>query len=129
MFYPTPEKIVEFNILALEFTPAKKAERAVVLNMPAIRDVLDECENTEGDIYDFAVILLKGLVQKHPFASGNRRTAFIATKYFVLNNKGKFGIADNPEYAKVLQGVRERYYSDSELKKWINNGKIRQFKR
>jgi death-on-curing family protein len=90
---------------------------------------LAECENKEGDLYDKAIVLLKGLVQKHPFASGNRRTAFIAAKDFVMSNKGKFGIQDDPKNAKVMQGAREKYYSDEELKEWIRNGKIREFKR
>ena len=74
-------------------------------------------------------MLLKGLVQKHPFASGNRRTAFIATKDFITSNNGKFNIKDDPSQARALQGVREKYYPSEEIKEWIKNGKIRSFKR
>lgn len=90
---------------------------------------MDDCEEYEGDIFDKAVILLKGLIQKHPFASGNRRTAFIVTKYFLQINNKKFGIKDQEKQARVMQGIRERYYSDNEIKEWIKNGKIREFKR
>ena len=127
--YPTPEKLIEYNFLALEFIKVKKADQPKVLSYSKISEVIADCEKKEGDLYDKVVVLLKGLIQKHPFASGNRRTAFIATKDFVIGNKGKFGIKDDPTYAKVMQGVRENYYSDNELKEWIRNGKIREFKR
>jgi|SRR3989338_7420847 len=127
--YPSPEKIIEYNFLALEFIRVKKADSPKVLSKAKIREIIEECENKEGDVYAKAVVLLKGLVQKHPFASGNRRTAFIATKDFVLRNKAKFGIKDNPHYAKAMQGVRENYYSDEEIKEWIKHGKIREFTR
>lgn len=74
-------------------------------------------------------MLLKGLIQKHPFASGNRRTAFIAAKDFILINAHKFGIRDDPTSAKVMQGIREDYYSNNEIKEWLKYGKIREFKR
>jgi len=127
--YPTAERLIEYNFLALEFIKVKKADQPKVLSHSKISEVIADCEKKEGDLYDKAVILLKGLVQKHPFASGNRRTAFIATKDFVISNKGKLGIKDEPAYAKVMQGVRENYYSDEELREWIRNGKIREFKR
>jgi death-on-curing protein len=127
--YPSPARIIEYNLLALEIINVKKADNPKVLSMAKIRDVVEECENKEGDVYNKAAVLLKGLIQKHPFASGNRRTAFIATKDFVLRNHFRFGIDDNPGYARVMQGVREHYYSDEEIKEWIKNGKIREFKR
>jgi death-on-curing family protein len=127
--YPTAERLVEYNFLALEFIKVKKADQPKVLSYSKLNRVIADCEKKEGDLYDKAAVLLKGLIQKHPFASGNRRTAFIATKDFIISNKGKFGIKDDPTYAKVMQGVRENYYSDEELKEWIINGKIREFKR
>ena len=74
-------------------------------------------------------MLLKELTQKHPFASGNRRTAFVVTKEFVLQNNGSFKIKDDPRYARVMIGIREGYYKDNEIRKWIKNGKIKEFKR
>jgi death-on-curing family protein len=127
--YPSPERIVEYNILALELIKVRKADRPKVLNLPALRSVLDDCESAQGDVYDKAVVLLRGLVQKHPFASGNRRTAFIAAKDFLLRNNAKFGVKDDPGYARVMQGIRENFYSEDEIKEWIKHGKIREFTR
>lgn len=127
--YPSVEKITELNLLALSVINVKRADQAKVLSMARIADVIEDCRGLEGDLHDKAAVLLKGLVQKHPFASGNRRTAFIAMKYFLAANKAKLGVEDNPANARVLQGIRENYYSDAEIKEWIKNGKIREFSR
>lgn len=127
--YPTSARIIEYNFLALKFIKAKKADQPKVLSHSKIKEIIEACQRKQGDIYDKAVVLLEGLIQKHPFASGNRRTAFIATKDFVISNKGKFSIKDDPSYARVMQGVWEKYYSAEELKEWIRNGQIREFKR
>ncbi|MFA4887289.1 MAG: Fic family protein [Candidatus Nanoarchaeia archaeon] len=94
-----------------------------------IVEAIRETEEAEGDVYDKAVILFKGLIQKHPFASGNRRTAFITTKDFIINNHHSFNIQDNPNLARVLQGIREDYYTHEEIKEWLKHGKIKEFKR
>ena len=127
--YQTAEKIIEFNVLALIIIKAKKADSAEVLSKSKILMLLDECETKEGDIYDKALVLLKGIIQKHPFASGNRRTAFIVTKEFLIINQKEFNIEDDPIQARAMQGIRENYYTNNEIKEWIKNGKIREFKR
>ncbi|VVB98864.1 Fic/DOC family protein [uncultured archaeon] len=126
---PSTEKIIEFNLLALTIIKAKKADQPKVLSKAKIMEALEECGRAEGDIYDKAVVMLKGIIQKHPFASGNRRTAFIATKHFILTNNAKFCVEDKPENARVMLGIREHYYSDNEIKEWIKNGQIKEFKR
>ena len=127
--YPTPEMIIRYNEIALKNIVVKKADRPEVLSYGAIERVILECKTIDGDIYDKAVCLLKGLVQKHPFVSGNRRTAFVAVNEFIKSNMGQFNVINSPEYARVMQGIRENYYSDTEIREWIKNGKIRTFKR
>tara|TARA_Y100000310_G_C20223464_1_gene596786 strand:+ start:236 stop:409 length:174 start_codon:yes stop_codon:yes gene_type:complete len=46
-----------------------------------------------------------------------------------LKNRRKFNIDNDPKQAKTMLGVREGYYADHEIKEWIQNGKIREFKR
>ncbi len=127
--YPTPERIIEYNLLTLAFVKVKKADKSHVLNAPSLLRIISACEEKEGDLYDKAVVLLKGLIQKHPFASGNRRTAFVVIKEFISVNKGRFGIENEPHVAIVMRGIREGYYSDEEIKEWIKHGKIREFRR
>ena len=127
--YPTSEKVIEYNLLALTLIKVKKADQPKVLSNHAIVSAIEECRQAKGDIYDKAVFLLKGIIQKHPFASGNRRTAFIVAKEFLLSNKAAFRVKDDPAHARVMQGIREDYYTNEEIKEWIKNGKIREFKR
>lgn len=129
ILYQMRAQIIEYNVIALEILKIKKADKSKVLSLKKIDEALEECKQVEGDIYDKAVVLLTGLIKKHPFASGNRRTAFIAIKDFLLMNKAKFGIKDDPNNAKIMLGIRENFYSKKELKEWIHHGKIREFKR
>ncbi|MBI2084048.1 MAG: hypothetical protein HYT70_00300 [Candidatus Aenigmarchaeota archaeon] len=62
----------------------------------------------------------------HPFESGNRRTAIVATASFLEVNSEKLNIIHD---VNILQGVREIYYTDEEIKEWIRGGKIRAFER
>ena len=121
--------MIEFNLLALSLIKTKKADKSEVLSYSKIMEVVTGCEDLEGDIYDKAAYLLKKMIKQHAFASGNRRTAFIITKYFLLSNDAEFKIEDNPDYARIMTGIRENYYADAEIKNWIQHGKIREFKR
>lgn len=127
--YPTPEKVIEYNLFVLKIIKVKKSDRPELISKSRLTDVVEGCINLHGDIYDKAVFLLKGLIQKHPFASGNRRTAFVVVKDFLLVNKAKFAIKDDPAQARVMIGIREGFYTDAEIKEWIKNGKIKEFKR
>ncbi|HIH29590.1 MAG TPA: hypothetical protein HA260_07295, partial [Thermoplasmata archaeon] len=44
------------------------------------------------DVYDKAAILLLELTRLHAFESGNKRTAFLTTKKFVITNGERFRI-------------------------------------
>ena len=127
--YPSVEKVEEYNLLALALIKVKKADSHKVLSRHKIRSAIGESKAAEGDVYTKAAVLIRALVRAHAFASGNRRTAFITAKSFVLSNEGRFRIADDPHYAKVMRGIREDYYTLDEIKEWIQHGKIREFKR
>jgi death-on-curing family protein len=127
--YPSEEKIIEYNILVVNTIRVKKADKAEVLNFFALKSSIEECREYKGDIYDKAVFLMKSLVKRHPFASGNRRTAFVVVKDFLLGNKAVFKIKNDSKYAKVMLGMRGEYYADSEIKEWIKKGNIREFRR
>ncbi len=96
----TKDKVIEINILALTIFDEKKADQPKVLSHSKLMDVLDGCESHDGDVHDKAVFLMKNLIKSHPFASGNRRTAFLAAKKFILMNKSKFRIKDDPLNAR-----------------------------
>lgn len=127
IIYLSAERIIELNIFAITIIKAKKADSAKVLSETKLRQVIDDYQKCQGDVYSKAVVLLKGIIQKHPFASGNRRTAFLAAKISLAENKARFGVKDDSASARVLQGIRESYYNDEEIRRWLQDGTIREF--
>ena len=69
---------------------------------------------------------MAGLVQGHPFASGNRRTAFVATRLFLEQNGEKTKAEHDP---KILQGIREGFYTTLEVKSWLKGDEVKRFAR
>src|SRR3989338_10207061 len=126
--YPTVEDIISLNAKVISEIKVKKAYRHEVLSEHKISKVLEGVQNEKGDLYDKAVVLFKGLIQNHPFGSGNRRTAFVAVENFLLYN-GENPKVNKDENASILQGIREGYYPDAEIKNWLKGGKIHEFKR
>ncbi len=50
-------------------------------------------------------------------------------KYLKIKQNFKSNHDLIPLMKEIILGVRERFYSDEELKEWIRHGKIREFKR
>lgn len=59
--YPTAEKIIEYNVLALKLIKVKRADQPKILSHQKIVNIIDETKSAEGDIYDKAVVCLKDL--------------------------------------------------------------------
>ena len=59
ILYPTVEKIIEYNVLALKLIKIKRADQPKILSRHGIVSIIEETKNAEGDIYDKAVILLR----------------------------------------------------------------------
>lgn len=126
--YPTVEDLIEMNKRVLSEVRAKKADRSAVLlgGRAVLQNIIEDVKRKKGDIFDKAVVLLKSLIQRHPFESGNRRTAVVSTASFLLVNGEELNISRE---INVLQGIRERYYTDGEIKNWLKGGEIRAFER
>ena len=127
--YPTVDEIQFYNTIAIEMFRKSKSDKAKTISVSYIKKAINKTKMDSGDLYDKAARLLFELTRIHAFESGNKRTAFLSTKKFVLNNGGKFNIPDTIHNVKVMIGIRENYYSQDEIKEWIMNGKIKGFKR
>lgn len=75
-----------------------------------IRDAVNECKCIRGNIYIKAATLLENLVKKHSFASGNRRTALAVVIKFLVDNNKETRIKNEPEFARILTGLRRFLY-------------------
>ncbi|MCS4538837.1 MAG: type II toxin-antitoxin system death-on-curing family toxin [Thaumarchaeota archaeon] len=123
---PTEDDIIQLNKEILKTIKVKKADKHKVVKEAAIAQAIESARKSPGDLYDKATIPLINLVQGHPFDSGNRRTAFAAAMTFLrLNGECPKVVHD----AKVLQGIREGFYTKDEVKKWLKWYGIRTFNR
>ncbi|PNX52660.1 MAG: hypothetical protein BV458_08460 [Thermoplasmata archaeon M9B2D] len=129
IIYPTVEEIQYNNTIAIEMFRRSKHDQAKTISVSFIKKVLDTVRLTPGDIYDKAALMLLELTRIHAFESGNKRTAFLSTKKFVIINGERFRIPDRESNVKVMIGIREKYYTPKEIKEWIKHGKIKTFRR
>jgi death-on-curing family protein len=127
--YPTVDEIQYYNTIAIEMFRKSKKDQAKTISISYLQQAIDTTKKTSGDLYEKAAHLLRELTHIHAFESGNKRTAFLATKKFVFNNGGKFNIPDTVNNVKIMIGIRENYYSQAEIRGWIVHGKIKKFER
>jgi death on curing protein len=105
--YLTLDEIIEVNKNALNEIRVKRADSHRVASRHKIEDVLSKVQAEEGDAYLKAAVLLVQLTKAHAFDSGNRRTAYAATKLFLNANGKTLDIEVEP---RVLTGIREGFY-------------------
>ena len=129
IIYPTVEEIQYNNTIAIEMFRRSKHDQAKTISVAYIQKIIDSIKLDPSDIYDKAATFLFELTRIHAFESGNKRTAFLTTKKFVITNGEKFKIPDKESNVKIMIGIRENYYTQKEIKEWIKHGKIKAFKR
>jgi len=100
--YPTVDEIQYYNTIAIEMFRKSKQDKAKTISVSYIKKAINITKMNPGDIYDKAARLLIELTRIHAFESGNKRTAFLTTKKFVLKNEGKFNIPDTVNNVKVM---------------------------
>ena len=127
VIYPTVEEIQYNNAIAIEMFRRSKHDQAKTISVPYIQKVIDLIKLEPGDVYDKAAMLLFELTRIHAFESGNKRTAFLTTKKFVVINGERFNIPDTEKNVKIMIGIRENFYTHKEMKEWIKYGKIKTF--
>jgi death-on-curing family protein len=124
--YLSVEQLIEINKIILKEVKVKKADSHKVLSSATLREILEETKTEGSNIYEKAAILLIELTQRHPFASGVRRTAYAAAKLFLEANGERVHVKYEP---KVMQGIRERFYRREEVVSWLKGHEIREFAR
>jgi len=126
VIYPTIDELVELNRRVLGEIRVKKADRHQVLSRSGLEHLMRLVEEQAGGVYEKSVTLLTVLVRTHPFASGNRRTAYLATMSFLRINGRTATVQHDP---RVLQGIREEFYTRDEIKAWLKGYEIKEFRR
>jgi len=126
MEYLTAEQLAEINRRVLKEVKVKRADSHRVANRAKLESIVEEVRGLDGDVFEKATCLLVGLTKKHAFDSGNRRTAYTATKLFLEANGEALKADPGP---RVLTGIREGFYRTEEVVEWLKGNGIREFKR
>jgi hypothetical protein len=54
IIYPTADTVIDMNTFALTFVRAKKSDKHEIMSHSKIVAIIEECENSTGDLYDKA---------------------------------------------------------------------------
>ncbi|EHD2893707.1 TPA: type II toxin-antitoxin system death-on-curing family toxin [Escherichia coli] len=71
-----------------------------------------------NDMFVLASVLIESLIQNHPFANANKRTAMMAGYVFLLLN-GYELTAPGDEIVEMAEGVACKTYTCEELEDWL----------
>jgi len=124
--YPSVEELIETNKRVLREIRAKRADRHHVLSRPSLEATLRQVKLEGNDLYEKAAILLTQLVRSHAFASGVRRTAYVASISFLRANGEHPSVIHD---SKILTGIREGFYTMDEVVNWLRGNVVRKFVR
>lgn len=72
------------------------------------------------DMFVLASVLIESLIQNHPFANANKRTAMMSGYIFLLLN-GYELTAPEDEVVEMARGLATKEYSLDELDSWLCN--------
>ena len=79
------------------------------------------CSGAAADLAAFAAAYAHGIVRNHPFRDGNKRTAFVVCRTFLLLNDSDFSASRQEKYQTFLR-LAEGTLSESQLGAWIRAG-------
>ncbi|SPY78168.1 death-on-curing family protein [Providencia rustigianii] len=71
-----------------------------------------------GDMFVLASVLIESLIQNHPFANANKRTAMMAGYVFLLLN-GYELTAPEDDVVDIASGLATKEYSLEDVENWL----------
>jgi death-on-curing protein len=116
--FPTAEAILDLHTRILQRTGGEPG----VLHATTIQSAIERARwgpfPSPPDLFDRAALLLRGLCQDHPFADGNKRTAFEATELFLQANG--WGVqAGAEEVQLVMLDVAQGWHDPGSIASWL----------
>lgn len=118
MRFPTVEEVLELHEQILDLTGGDRG----VLSRGAVESALHRTQWGPFfglvDLADRAALLLRGICQDHPFADGNKRTAFEAADTFLRWN-GLFISASPKEVVGFMLQVAQGCLEVEDIAVWL----------
>ena len=78
----------------------------------------------EADVADLAAAYAFGLATAHPYADGNKRTAFVVAIIFLELSGFDFGLPDGDVIVDTMRAVANSARSERQLASWIRGALI-----
>jgi prophage maintenance system killer protein len=120
--YPSPDVVIYINKVVNLMSTVKADSHKILMDEGFVKSKIEEAKKAGGDVYDKCALLLSGLTVVHGFASGNKRTAFIVSVYFLKKNGGKVRFRNFDDVERILKNIR--LYNVKEISKWLRTGEI-----
>lgn len=116
---PSTRDIINYNKYILNIHKATRGDQHKVLSRKNLKDTLKEVRKFPGDTYDKAAVLMERLTRSnvHPFASGNRRTAYFAANKMVWKNENQAMLKKQGKRAELMNKIRRGELSHDEIKR------------
>lgn len=85
----------------------------------ALARPVNHCAYGEEDVFNLATTLIFGVARNHPFAQGNKRTAFLSAVLFLERNGYIFSCANNEILGKAIELVVTDQLTEAEFREMI----------
>lgn len=119
MKYPNRKDIVEYNKIVLDIARVKKGDSHKVLSSRNIDRAVSSSKKARGDVEYKAAVLLKKLSQSHPFASGNRRTAYFSANKMIGMNKNYMLAKRREKQVELQRKIRQQEINNKGIAQWL----------
>jgi death-on-curing protein len=75
-------------------------------------------QKPEPDLAELAAAYIWGIVRNHPFVDGNKRTAYVVFRSFLMMNGWDVSATQDEKY-DMTHGIAAGTYSEIEVSEWI----------
>lgn len=117
--YPKHKDIIEYNKKVLDIVRASKSDAHKVYSHDKIDKSLQAAKRARGDVEYKAAVLMKNLSQAHPFASGNKRTAYFSANKMIGMNRNYMLAKRREKQLIMTKKIREGRVSAKEIAEWL----------
>jgi death-on-curing protein len=116
----TVELVLELHRLSLEQFGGMEGIRDVGLLESAVNAPFSGIGDMDfyPDGIDKAAVLVRGLVQNHPFFDGNKRTGYFALRYFLETNGYTITATEDEKYDFVV-AIASSQMGVSDIDAWL----------
>jgi len=120
IWYPSIDDVIDVNIDCLDLTRDRHPHK-LRGSREGIQAIIDKVRQNENKgLSCQAALLMKKLVEYHPFDGANHRTAYIVAKMFLRRNGKRMRVAKLETAYPFIRNLGNKTLE--EVQGWIENG-------